>query len=101
MIKSKNLKLWQVFYNSNDYLCLIYKIENGRAYIMNYNGTFYTVSTVNGNEYKYRESVISTTAFLEQFPTNKVENWEDRKVVQYIKALRSVKTKNINLLLLC
>ena len=100
-MKAKDLKQWQTFYNSNNYLCLIYKIKGGKAHIMNYNGTFYSVSTTSGNKYGYKPSTIEVDEFFSDFPIFKVENTDNKERYNYVKSIYSVGKKNINLLLLC
>jgi hypothetical protein len=101
------LKQWDTFYNTNGYLCLVHKVQFGRAQIVNYNGTFYSIGLNVGISTKYSGSTLDADEFFTAFPKNlfnkhyDAENllrYNNIKKRYYKKEDSGVKSK---LLLLC
>ena len=99
-MKAKELKQWQLFYNTNNYLCLVYKVGGRSAHIVNYNGTFYKANL--NSEYEYSNKVPPETVeeFFMNFPMQKIEYYKDRDEIQHIKNLYYCQQNKNNKLLL-
>ena len=67
MLRKESFTQWSTFYNSNGYLCLIHKIQNNKAQIVNYNGTFYSI-TLGTDKPSYQPSIMSADEFFNAFP---------------------------------
>lgn len=98
---TKNFKRWDTFYNSNGYLCLVYEIKGGKAKIVNYNGTFYSITVDGSNRPNYNPSIINVNEFFNSFPMNKIHDIDDMRTYQHIIDLSRTREINTNLLLLC
>lgn len=85
-MRARDLKKWQLFYNTNNYLCLVYDISHGKAHIVNYNGTFYKANR--DSEYKYSDEKPpeSVEDFFAGFPTCKLDDWRNARELESIKA---------------
>lgn len=66
-MKKEDLKLYTVFINTNGYLSIVYNITKTKYHIMNYNGTFYSL-TIDENEVKYEKSEKTPREFFNEFP---------------------------------
>jgi len=99
-MKAKDLKQWQLFYNTNNYLCLVYKTTKYGAHIINYNGTFYTAKRA--SDYEYDDIVPEQTVkeFFENFPLTKVDYHEQRKQYEHIVELYRISNR-VSMLILC
>lgn len=67
---SKNFEKYDLFYNSNNYLSLVYAILGNTAKIINYNGTVYTldISKKTYEKFNFNVGKISVKDFILQFP---------------------------------
>ena len=64
-IEVKDLKLWDFFYNTNGHKSFIYRVTHEKLYVMNLNGSFYTVNIEN-NYKKYKKcEELFVHAFLQ------------------------------------
>lgn len=91
-MKAKDLKQWQLFYNTNNYLCLVYKVEHGKAHIVNYNGTFYKANRDSDYEYSSEIPEESVEQFFMNFPVCKLD-YKQKDVLQSIKDMYYTKQK--------
>jgi hypothetical protein len=66
MNKKFPLKLYQPFLNQNEHLSIVYKIEGDKFYVLNHNGSIYTV--YDGGNPNYKESIKTNEEFFNQFP---------------------------------
>lgn len=82
---AKDLKKWQLFYNTNDYVCLVYAVHSGKAHVVNNNGTFYEIKT--NTNFCYSDAVppLSVESFFKYFPIDKLNSPEDVERFSYIK----------------
>lgn len=72
MIKdSKELKVGDIFYNTNKHLSIVYATKLHKASILNYNGSIYTVSRDTQREYEVI-STISIIKFFKEYPKDKI-----------------------------
>lgn len=85
-MKARDLKKWQLFYNTNNYLCLVYDISHGKAHIVNYNGTFYKANRDSEHQYSDEKPPESVEQFFAEFPMTKVEDWRNKRELESIKA---------------
>ena len=84
-MRARDLKKWQLFYNTNNYLCLVYDISHGKAHIVNYNGTFYQANRDSKHEYSDEKPPESVSDFFVNFPLEKVEDWRNKRELEKIK----------------
>lgn len=100
-MRAGQLKQWQLFYNTNNYLCLVYKIEHGRALIVNYNGTFYKANRDSEHEYSDEVPEETVEQFFDNFPLEKVDYYKERQELESIKDLYYLIERKFKLMLLC
>lgn len=67
-MKKKDLKLFEPFFNQNGHLSIVYKMETNKLYIMNYNGSFYSLIAGNNATVNYEKANISIHDFFHKFP---------------------------------
>lgn len=100
-MKAKDLKQWDLFFNTNGYVCLVYKTTGCGAVIVNTNGTFYTAKKDSNYEYTDDIPDMSTEEFFMNFPMTIFQDYRDRERFEAIKASYYAKNKVSRLLLLC
>ena len=68
-MKAEDLSLYQLFYNYNNHLSLVYKITDTNVYIINHNGSIYSVSRVGGaSNYSPCLKNITVQDFFDDYP---------------------------------
>lgn len=98
----RNFKQWQTFYNSNGYLSLVHKTARGKAQVINYNCSFYSLQISNEESSKYSKSIITPDEFFKSFPVSYFHSPEDKHRYENIKHRYYLENKEtLNLLLLC
>ena len=98
----RNFKQWQTFYNSNGYLSLVHNTGRGKAQVVNFNCSFYSLQISEEISPKYSPSTITPDEFFTSFPVSHFHSPEDRHRYENIKHRYYIKEqKPLNLLLLC
>lgn len=100
-MKAKDIKLWQLFYNRNGYLCLAYYINGTNVQVVNYNGSFYSINR--DSDYEYPDEVPEETVkqFFKNFPMHKISSWKDEPRFESILKRYKNSLLPSKLLLLC
>lgn len=77
-MKVKNLKQWDLFYNTNSYVSLVYKVSGSQIWIINNHGSIYQMNR--NSRYDYDNEVPSQTTeeFLKNFPLEKLSHHSSR-----------------------
>ena len=66
-MRPMDFKKWQVFVNTNGYLSIVYDIKGDKVYVLNYNGSVYTISR--NSEYEYEAYDLTVGGdFFKNFP---------------------------------
>lgn len=105
-MRVKELKQWQLFRNTNNYLCLAYRTTGNVVGIVNYNGTFYNAKK--DSSYEYSDEIPQETVeeFFNNFPMEKLDYYKDRdrllriKSTYFIEKGEDLRAKKLRLLLL-
>ncbi len=101
-MKVKELKKWDLFYNTNRYECLVYKITKSKVYVVNTNGTFYAIDKDSKYSYDNERPNMSVTEFFDNFPNHVLTHYKDKIEFESIKNLYKVDERQVNKkLLLC
>ena len=97
-MKAYELRLWQVFYNNNGHLSMVYNIKGNDLYIINYNGSIYTVNWRNeDSRTEYKESSMTAYIFLQNYPRNKV-SFERKEALKTIERHFMINMTNYELM---
>lgn len=99
-MNTSHLKQWSLFYNSNNYLCLVHKVKD-KIHIVNTNGTFYSVSKgINSNTYRMADEDDTPESFFMNFPVRILSDIRDKQRFEDIKSLYYAKSINTDKILL-
>ena len=87
-MKAEDLSLYQLFYNYNNHLSLVYKITDTKVYIINHNGSIYTVFK-NGGTSNYTPCLKNITVqdFFDDYPEHLLHHFEAKTSFVAIKAI--------------
>ena len=102
-MKAEDLSLYQLFYNYNNHLSLVYKITDTKVYSINHNGSIYSVSRVGGaSNYSPCLKNITVQDFFDDYPEHLLHHFEAKTSFVAIKTrcLESRHQKNKLLLIL-
>ena len=77
-MKVKNLKQWDLFYNTNGYVSLVYIVTNGHIDIINNHGSIYQMNRASTYSYDNRVPDQTVEEFFKNFPTWKLSHHSSR-----------------------
>ena len=100
-MKAEDLSLYQLFYNYNNHLSLVYKITDTKVYIISHNGSIYTVSK-NGGTSNYTPCLKNITVqdFFDDYPEHLLHHYEAKVSFNAIRERCLNKRQEKNKLLL-
>ena len=67
-MRPMDFKKWQIFLNTNGYLSIVYDIKGDKIYVLNYNGSVYTISRNSEYSYNVYDPAVEGD-FFENFPS--------------------------------
>ena len=103
-MKKSDLHLWKTFKNNTGHLSIVYLITKTNIYLINYNGSLYSINNNSHNTIKYDETDITSDQFFNQFPINRLDYKSKPEYLKiqskYFDNFREKKTNNKLLLIL-
>lgn len=89
-MKIQDLKQWDLFYNSNNYVCLVYKLTGRHACIINTNGTVYNAKKASDYNYNNERPNMTLEEFFMNFPVHKLESYGKNGTEQQYERIKAM-----------
>ncbi len=71
-MNKQDIKVWSTLYNSNDILCLCYKITKEKIYLISYNPSVYPIINNQDEMPAYRPASVSPIEFFKNFKRDNI-----------------------------